>query len=68
MLYIIYIIYIYLFWCCLLGSWITTPPFSQSAGFPNKVGISCLNTLSLNLLVYWAASSTKLKLSSNCEQ
>ena len=42
--------------------WDTSPPSSWSAGFPNKVAISCPNSLSLDLLARLVASSTSLDL------
>ena len=41
--------------------WDSSPPSSQSAGFPNKVTIPCPNNLSLDLLTCRAASSTSLE-------
>ena len=38
----------------------TSPPSSQSAGFPNKVTIACHNTSSLDLLTYHAVSNMNL--------
>ena len=40
--------------------WDTSPSSSQSAGFPNKVTIPCLNNSSLDLLVFCVASSPSL--------
>ena len=42
--------------------WDTSPPSSWSAGFSNKVAISCPNSLSLDLLARLVASSTSLDL------
>ena len=42
--------------------WDSGPPFSWSAGFPNKVTIPCPSNLSLDLLVCRGASSSNLDL------
>ena len=40
--------------------WDTNPPFSWSAGFPNKVTITCPNNFSSNLLAGSAVNSRNL--------
>ena len=42
--------------------WDSGPPFSWSAGFPNKVTIPCPSNLSLDLLACRGASSSNLDL------
>ena len=41
--------------------WATRPPFSQSAGFPNRVAIPCSNNQSCDL---WACVVSSMRLDS----
>ena len=45
--------------------WDTSPPYSQSAGFPNKVAILCPNTVPLDVLASCEGSSMSLGLVTN---
>ena len=45
-------------WATWEALWDTSPPYSQSVGFPNKVAIPCPNSLSINFLsCSWALNS-----------
>ena len=53
---------------CFLHPWDTSPPCSQSAGFPNKVAILCPNTVPLDVLASCEGSSMSLGLVTNWQE